>query len=400
MRSEKLPLVKIGKLCGFSNGHGFTPTDWKTIGFPIIRIQNLNGSQDFNYYQGEPKKEWVVNPGDLLFAWAGVKGVSFGPTIWKGPIGVLNQHIYRIHPLPGVDKRWLYYALAQVTFEIEKKAHGFKTSLVHVRKSDISNASVAKASLQEQSKLVDMLSTWDLAIDETEWLIAAKEQRYSWLSCMLLFGNINSNSDASKRTRWFAVPDHWKIVKIGSVAKEIKATNGSGESIPVLSCTKYDGLVNSLEYFGKQVFSLDTSTYKVVSRGEFAYATNHIEEGSIGYQNLHDKGLVSPMYTVFETDKSIDDGYLYKVLKTETYRHIFQVNTSASVDRRGSLRWNEFAKLPIPLPPIDEQQKISATLNIARQEIDLLKKQAEAYRRQKRGLMQKLLTGEWRVRVG
>lgn len=254
-------------------------------------------------------------------------------------------------------------------------------------------------SLPEQTSIADLLSTWDLSIEKAERLIAAKEKNYSWLSCMLLFGNINSNSDATKRTRWFAVPDHWKIVKIGTIAKEVKVTNDSGESIPVLSCTKYDGLVNSLEYFGKQVFSLDTSTYKVVSRGQFAYATNHIEEGSIGYQNLHDQGLVSPMYTVFEPGKNVDDGYLYKVLKTETYRHIFQVNTSSSVDRRGSLRWNEFSKLPIPLPPIDEQQNISAILNTARQEIDLMKKQAEAFRRQKRGLMQKLLTGEWRVRA-
>jgi len=104
------------------------------------------------------------------------------------------------------------------------------------------------------------------------------------------------------------------------------------------------------------------------------------------------------MYTVFKTSTAIDDGYLFKVLKTETYRHIFQVNTSASVDRRGSLRWNEFAKLPIPLPPIEEQQKISATLDVARQEILLLKQQADALRRQKRGLMQKLMTGVWTVK--
>jgi type I restriction enzyme S subunit len=64
------------------------------------------------------------------------------------------------------------------------------------------------------------------------------------------------------------------------------------------------------------------------------------------------------------------------------------------------LRWKEFAKLPIPLPPIEEQKQIAAILTTARQEIDLLKKQAEAYRRQKRGLMQKLLTGAWRVKLG
>lgn len=254
--------------------------------------------------------------------------------------------------------------------------------------------------IKEQSAITGLLSTWDEAIEKTEWLIAAKERRYLGLSRRLLFGNLNMGSHNAKSTRWFSVPEHWEIVKIGNIAKEVKTANYSGDDIPVLSCTKYDGLVDSLSYFGKQVFSLDTSTYKVVSRGEFAYATNHIEEGSIGYQSLYDRGLVSPMYTVFKTGNNINDSYLYKVLKTETYRHIFQVNTCASVDRRGSLRWNEFAKLPIPVPPIEEQKQVGDFLDMARREIDLLKQEADALRRQKRGLIQRLLTGTWRVNHG
>lgn len=103
----------------------------------IIRIQNLNGSQDFNYYNQEPQEQWIVKPGTLLFAWAGVKGVSFGPKIWDGPTGVLNQHIYKITPKNGVDLYWLYAIFEMVTSRIEKNAHGFKTNLLHVRKSDI-----------------------------------------------------------------------------------------------------------------------------------------------------------------------------------------------------------------------------------------------------------------------
>lgn len=258
---------------------------------------------------------------------------------------------------------------------------------------------VVAPSLPKQAAIVSLLSTWDLAIEKTERLIAAKERSYLWLSTKYLFGDTADIANASKKTKWFAVPDHWNIVKIGEIAKEVSSFNNSGDNIPVLSCTKYDGLVDSLAYFDKQVFSLDTSTYKVVSRGQFAYATNHIEEGSIGYQDVYDKGLVSPMYTVFKTDKNVDDGYLYKVFKSVVYLHIFRANTSSSVDRRGSLRWKEFAKLPIPLPPIEEQKQIAAILNTTHQEIDLLKKQAEALRRQKRGLMQKLLSGEWRVNI-
>jgi len=77
----------IEELGDFLNGHGFRPPDWSISGWPIIRIQNLNGSQDFNYYAGEPEDDWIVEPGTILFAWAGTKGVSFGPTIWIGSRG-------------------------------------------------------------------------------------------------------------------------------------------------------------------------------------------------------------------------------------------------------------------------------------------------------------------------
>jgi type I restriction enzyme S subunit len=254
-------------------------------------------------------------------------------------------------------------------------------------------------SLPEQIAIANLLSTWDTAIEKIERLIAAKEKRFKSLSAKYLFGAKKGEKSSTKRTRWFTVSEHWQILRIGKISKEVSVTNGPNSDIPVLSCTKYDGLVDSLAYFDKQIFSADTSKYKVVKKGQFAYATNHIEEGSIGYQDIYPVGLVSPMYTVFETNHLVDDSYLYKVLKTEVYRHIFQVNTSASVDRRGSLRWKEFAKLPIPLPPMEEQKQIAAALNTARKEIDLLKKQLQAYCKQKRGLMQKLLTGRWRVKV-
>ena len=123
----------------------------------------------------------------------------------------------------------------------------------------------------------------------------------------------------------------------------------------MLSCTKHFGLVDSLTYFGRQMYSDDTSTYKMVKRGQFAYATNHIEEGSIGYQNLHDVALISPMYTVFETDSQVDDNFLYRVLKTEKYRRIFETSTNGTVNRRGSLRWKEFSQIRVPLPSLPEQ---------------------------------------------
>ena len=396
--------VTIGDLCEFFNGNGFRPPDWKSSGLPIIRIQNLNGSQSFNYFDGTPEAKWIIEPGDLLFAWAGVKGVSFGPTIWPGPRGVLNQHIFRVVPKEGVEKYWLYLALQMATTRIEANAHGFKSSLVHVHKDDITDQVVELPSLKEQCKIAEILRTWDEAIERLEALRAAKLHRHRALTHLLVFGTRQlerfRTTDAVTTHRWFTLPASWGSKAIGTLAREISERNIDAEPHEVLSCSKYDGFVRSLEYFKKQVFSADLSGYKIIWRGDFGFPSNHVEEGSIGLQNLTDIGVVSPIYTVFRfPPKKVDTNYAYAVLKTGLYRHIFEVNTSASVDRRGSLRWSEFSKLPFPVPPLAEQKAIAEVLRTAQSELDAINAEIEALTCQKRGLMQKMLTGEWRVKV-
>ncbi|WP_407354730.1 restriction endonuclease subunit S [Methanolobus sp. WCC5] len=397
---EKWRKKTIDNLFVFTNGTGFKASDWSKEGLPIIRIQNMNGSSEYNYYNGQIEEKWLVNPGQLLFAWAGTRGVSFGPHIWKGPKGVLNQHIYKLEPKIDGDRRWLYYALIKVTDTIERKAHGFKSTLLHVQKSDITNQVVVVPPLPEQKAIADLLSTWDEAIEKTERLIQAREKRLRQMSRWLLFGHkrLENKQNELVDGHFFRYPSDWELVKIGKVAKEVSLRNGESEK-PVLSCSKYDGFVNSLDYFGKQVFSSDTSNYKVIKKGQFGYPSNHVEEGSIGLLEHCEIGIVSPIYVVFEATKDkVYSPYLFKLLKTDIYRHIFQVSTSSSVDRRGSLRWSDFSKIKVLLPPPHEQKQITETLSAAQHEIGLLKQLAEKYKTQKRGLMQKMLTGEWRVK--
>ncbi len=130
-------LQPIGSLCTMTNGFSFKAADRASKGLPIIRVRNLNGSREFHHFAGRPACEWTVEKGDLLFAWAGVKGSSFGPCLWTGPRGVLNQHIFRLQPNPTVTREWLFETLKLVTQAIEEKARGFKSDLQHVRKSEV-----------------------------------------------------------------------------------------------------------------------------------------------------------------------------------------------------------------------------------------------------------------------
>lgn len=396
--------VAIGDLCKFTNGNGFRPPDWSDEGLPIIRIQNLNGSEKFNYFNGVPKQKWIVEAGDLLFAWAGVRGVSFGPKIWPGPRGVLNQHIFRVVPNPDINPYWLYLALRWATVRIEARAHGFKSSLLHVQKDDITNQTVDMPPLSEQRRIAEVVRSWDAAIEKTANLIELRERQHLALTHQLVFGQRRlidfATGTETKKYRWFDLPSDWGSEPIAKLAREISNRNEDGAATEVLSCSKHDGFVRSLDYFKKQVFSGDLSSYKKVSRGDFGFPSNHVEEGSIGLQNIVDIGIVSPIYTIFRFNpKRVDNAYAFSVLKTSLYRHIFEVSTSASVDRRGSLRWGEFGKIPFPVPTLPEQRAISAVLADNRTLIDRLKGECDAFRRQERGLLEQLLTGKCRVRA-
>jgi len=154
-----------------------------------------------------------------------------------------------------------------------------------------------------------------------------------------------------------------------------------------------------LGYWGRQIFSEDISTYKIVPMNHFAYATNHIEEGSIGYQSTLDEALISPMYTVFKTDKSVNDEYFFKLLKSHRLIYEYNARMEGSIDRRGGLRWDAFSILKINLPALEEQTAINQVLQAAASEVQVLRSKLDKLKEQKKGLMQVLLTGKKRLKI-
>ncbi|RMU16444.1 restriction endonuclease subunit S, partial [Pseudomonas savastanoi] len=166
----------IGDMFHLINGYAFKPEDWESNGTPIIRIQNLNDpSAEFNYSQSPVPERNRIEPGDLLFAWSGTLGVSFGARIWNGPPGVLNQHIFKV--LMDEQQITLPFALLiflRVEEDIAKQAHGFKASFVHVRKSDIIKIKLLLPSLPEQQRIASCLSS----LDE---LVGAQKQKIDTL---------------------------------------------------------------------------------------------------------------------------------------------------------------------------------------------------------------------------
>lgn len=375
----------IGEVCDFQSGNGFRPLDWKRNGLPIIRIQNLNGSETFNYFDGDPDPRWIVEPGDLLFAWAGVKGVSFGPTIWNGPRGVLNQHIYRVRPKKGIDKQWLYYALLRATVDIESKAHGFKTSLVHVRRADITRAKISLPSQPEQRAVASTLMDWDSAVRTIEQLIRTKDVAIKGL--MQKF--FRDNPSPCRR--------------LSEITRRVTRKNTTGDGHP-LTISGADGLVSQSKYFGKRIAAAQTAHYTLLKRGEFAYNRSYSDGyrfGAIKRLDGHDEGIVSTLYLCFALNGEnapISDYFAY-FCESGGFNHQIYKVAQEGARNHGLLNITaeDFFGMSMPVPPHEVQQRVVRTLNAAHRELALLRQQLAALRAQRRGLMQKLLTGEWRL---
>jgi type I restriction enzyme S subunit len=154
------------------------------------------------------------------------------------------------------------------------------------------------------------------------------------------------------------------LTRISDIARQINVRAHSKSPFPVFAVTKHDGLIPSAEYFKKQVYSRDSEGYKVVARGQFAYATIHLDEGSIGLLETADHCIISPMYTVFEVDVDrVYAPYLLRLLKSSWALSQYSNIGSGSVHRRRSITFDTLAQLQVMLPTLEDQKKITIILN-------------------------------------
>ena len=156
---------RLKYLAAFVNGAAFNPAEWGTEGTPIIRIQNLNGGDAFNYTTRKLPEKYISQEGDLLFGWSGNRGTSFGPFIWsrKGEYYV-NQHIFRVLPL-NVMKEWFYWTLKAVTFHVERQAHGI-IGMVHITRDELGAIYIPTiTNVSEQQAIAEFLDRETAKID-------------------------------------------------------------------------------------------------------------------------------------------------------------------------------------------------------------------------------------------
>jgi type I restriction enzyme S subunit len=249
-----------------------------------------------------------------------------------------------------------------------------------INQQDVKALPIYLPPLPEQKAIADLLSTWDQAIEKTEQLKAKKKKFYeSQLSKHLSLNN-------------------QECIKLKKFLKEVSKRNRDLSITQVLSVTNSKGFVRPEDQFERQVASDNLSNYKIVSKGEYAYNPSRINVGSIARLDGWDFGVLSPMYTVFEIKNPSElytDLFLHWLNSHEVKQRI---NLSAQGSVRETVSFDDFCSIGFPKIDFKKQKELAEYFNLISAEIDALKALSEKYKNQKRGLMQKMLTGEWRVK--
>lgn len=193
-----------------------------------------------------------------------------------------------------------------------------------------------------------------------------------------------------KKTPAGNIPADWEYCNLGKYIEEVSERNSALKDIPVLSVTNSKGFVNSEDYFDRQVYSKNLSSYKIVREKQFAYNPARVNVGSIAQLENYCQGLLSPMYVVFKVKPGLHPDFLKYWISSQRFKNLVKAGAQGSV--RHTLNYSALAEFPFALPSHQEQATIVKVLST----VDMLclatKTIVSSVQIFKKGVMQELLS--------
>ena len=240
--------------------------------------------------------------------------------------------------------------------------------------------------LPEQRKIAEILGTWDEALEKLDAMIQAKERRKKALMQQLLTGK--------KRINGCSEP--WVNCKLGQLFNE-RVEQGRCD-LPLLSITANRGVVSRGDLAKRDTSPEDKSKYLRIVPGDIGYNTMRMWQGVSALSSI--EGIVSPAYTVCTPTQRIDGRFAAHFLKLPHTIHLLHRYSQGLVDDTLNLKFPSFAVIEVTIPyDLKEQRVITEILDCCDEELRLLRAERDALDQQKRGLMQRLLTGKVRVKL-
>lgn len=270
-----------------------------------------------------------------------------------------------------------------------------------INNDDIARLLIPLPPVEEQRKIAEILSVWDRAIGHVQHLVEAKQLLKKNLMQGLVTGKMRFPEFGELILKAGNLPIGWRWMKLDQLLKRVRKPvevhpEQVYREIGIRSHGK--GIFHKEECLGEEI---GTKSIFWVEQDCFVLNIVFAWEQAVARITIQEEGMVAshrfPMYRPLEEVLDLD--YLVKFFLTPHGKSLLGLVSPGGAGRNKTLSQDAFLKLSMPVPPIDEQKKIVNTLLGLEREIEILSRYQRALQSQKQGLMQRLLTGEIRVKV-
>lgn len=182
-------LRPISALADYVNGRPFKPGDFTISGLPVVRIRQLvDPLAESDYFDGAVQPRHLLADGDLVFSWS----ASLESRIWNRGPAILNQHLFKVLPRPGVDRHWLRWALHVAREDFLELMHG--STMIHITQPMMKEVRVPLPSHTEQLHIAEMANQLSATaagfLDSVGRQVAALQERRQALITAAVTGQI------------------------------------------------------------------------------------------------------------------------------------------------------------------------------------------------------------------
>jgi len=351
--------------------------DYKDFGTPIITVEHLSEQgivhKNLPLISEEDKnrlKSYILKEGDIVFSRVG--SVDRSSIISSKENGWLfSGRLLRVRPNSHiVDSEFLNQYFHQSFFKHNMRSLAVGGTMPSLNTQILASIYVKLPSLKEQKEIATILSTWNKIIEKTENLIKAKNIFY--ISLVKKFIN-----EANILSKYF-VNDLFNLGR-GRVISKNYIENNPG-SYPVYSSQSQNngelGRIKTYDFDGKYI----------------TWTTDGANAGTVFYRNGKFNCTNVCGIAKLKVNNKIDLRYIAIYLQTITKNYVSYVGNPKLMN-------NIFGSIPLPLPAYNYQNKVANVIFTLKEEIIILEKLKSSLVKQKQGLMQKLLTGEWQVNL-
>ena len=155
----------------------------------------------------------------------------------------------------------------------------------------------------------------------------------------------------------------WETAKLGDMTVNFSKRNKDEIEYPMYSVTNNRGFIPQSEQFeDREMVSSDIKSYKIITKGDFAYNPARINVGSIAKYNGDNDCMISSLYVAFRAKEQINAEWLMQLLKTPKMNFYYNLNAEGGV--RMYLFYPNFERIRTSYPSLNEQRKVAQFLDL------------------------------------